>query len=210
MGQIKQGILGDVSGKVGTVIGSRWKGISFIRAKAAHFSDAKTQKQLITRAVFTKLGKLAKSLFIPVIKPIWNDSAETMTGFNNFMKVNFKVVDPELSLAENEGLQLSIGDVAPVDNLKIVDNVAVPGGVTITWKDNSGYFEASTGDLLRVVAICGDQAVAITPTGATRSMETADVLLPFGSGVSVRVFVFFENTANTKFSNDKNVLVTVS
>ena len=34
MGTIKQGILGGFSGKVGTVIGGSWKGISYMRSQA--------------------------------------------------------------------------------------------------------------------------------------------------------------------------------
>lgn len=34
MGTIKQGILGGFSGKVGTVIGGSWKGISYMRLQA--------------------------------------------------------------------------------------------------------------------------------------------------------------------------------
>lgn len=34
MGTIKQGILGGFSGKVGTVAGSSWKGISYMRGRA--------------------------------------------------------------------------------------------------------------------------------------------------------------------------------
>ena len=36
MGTIKQGILGGFSGKVGTVVGSSWKGISYMRGKTTN------------------------------------------------------------------------------------------------------------------------------------------------------------------------------
>jgi hypothetical protein len=34
MGKINQGILGGFSGKVGSVVGGSWKGISYMRGKA--------------------------------------------------------------------------------------------------------------------------------------------------------------------------------
>ena len=38
MGTIKQGILGGFSGKVGTVVGSTWKSVHYMRALAVSFS----------------------------------------------------------------------------------------------------------------------------------------------------------------------------
>ena len=39
MGTIKQGILGGFSGKVGTVVGSTWKSVHYMRALAVSFSS---------------------------------------------------------------------------------------------------------------------------------------------------------------------------
>ena len=52
MGTIKQGILGPFSGKVGTVIGSFWKGIAVMRGIAPSITDAKSYAQLEQRANF--------------------------------------------------------------------------------------------------------------------------------------------------------------
>ena len=49
MAKIGQGILGPFSGKVGTVIGSSWNGIPYIKSKATTFHDAKTPAQLAHR-----------------------------------------------------------------------------------------------------------------------------------------------------------------
>lgn len=43
MGTIKQGILGGFSGKVGTVIGSSWKGISYMRSRAQSVKNPRTE-----------------------------------------------------------------------------------------------------------------------------------------------------------------------
>ena len=210
MAIINQGILGGISGTVGTVVGSSWKGIDYIRAKATSYNDANTEGQIATRGAFTKIVKIAKSLMASVIRPIWNPKANKMSGFNYFFKTNFKLIDPMLEVAECEGVKISIGDLPLPTNLAIADNAAVPGGVTISWDDNSGAFGALPDDQLRVVAICGDEAMALDPTGITRMQETANVVLPFGANVDVRVFAFFENANNKSFSNDINFLVHVS
>ena len=54
MGTIKQGILGGFSGKVGTVVGSSWKGISYMRGLATRYtstshSSPKTECSYLTQ-----------------------------------------------------------------------------------------------------------------------------------------------------------------
>ena len=45
MGTIKQGILGGFSGKVGTVVGSSWKGISYMRGLATRYTSTSHSSQ---------------------------------------------------------------------------------------------------------------------------------------------------------------------
>ena len=47
MGTIKQGILGGLNGKVGTVIGSSWKGITYMRGRAQHVNNPRTVGKFI-------------------------------------------------------------------------------------------------------------------------------------------------------------------
>lgn len=62
MGTIKQGILGGFSGKVGTVIGSSWKGISYMRGRAQNVKNPQTEKQIEQRSKF--------ALTLDFLKPI--------------------------------------------------------------------------------------------------------------------------------------------
>ena len=52
MGTLVNGILGGFSGKVGTVVGSFWKGIASMRAYTPNVSSPNTPKQLEQRAKF--------------------------------------------------------------------------------------------------------------------------------------------------------------
>ena len=64
MGTIKKGILGGVSGKVGTIVGVHWKSSYYIRAHAAKVSNPRTPKQQEQR------GKFATAFgFLKTIKP---------------------------------------------------------------------------------------------------------------------------------------------
>ena len=64
MGIINQGILGGFSGKVGPIVGFRWKSNYYIRARAAKVSNPRTPKQQEQR------GKFATAFsFLKAIKP---------------------------------------------------------------------------------------------------------------------------------------------
>lgn len=72
MGAIKQGILGSFSGKVGTVVGSSWMGISYMRALSPNVKDARSPKQLAQREKFA----LANA-FIKPITLAYNESKKS-------------------------------------------------------------------------------------------------------------------------------------
>ena len=44
----------------------------------------------------------------------------------------------------------------------------------------------------------------------TRATKGANILLPFGSGVSAHVYAFFENEGKSKYSPDQHAVVVVS
>ena len=62
MGKIKQGILGGFRGKVGTVIGSSWNGISYMRGQAQSVRNANTEAQQAQRAFFKQVQELTSQL----------------------------------------------------------------------------------------------------------------------------------------------------
>ena len=46
MGTINQGVSGGFSGKVGTIIGSSWKGITYLRGRTPRHTDNQNQHQI--------------------------------------------------------------------------------------------------------------------------------------------------------------------
>ena len=62
MGKIKQGILGGFKGKVGTVIGSSWNGIAYMKGLPQSQKDPKTAAQLMQRNFFKELQHLVSQL----------------------------------------------------------------------------------------------------------------------------------------------------
>ncbi|HEY4789403.1 MAG TPA: DUF6266 family protein, partial [Bacteroidales bacterium] len=62
MGVIKQGILGGVAGKVGTVIGGSWKGINYLRSIPTSVANPNTAKQQDQRTKFSTVLSFLKPL----------------------------------------------------------------------------------------------------------------------------------------------------
>ena len=75
MGTIKQGILGGFNGKVGTVIGASWKGITYMRGIAASNSNPQTEAQLDQRARFVAFfSQWLQRVDIPRVNVSWTET----------------------------------------------------------------------------------------------------------------------------------------
>jgi len=209
MGIINQGILGGVSGTVGNVVGGSWKGIDYLRGKAENYNDAQTEEQVNQRTKFAACVAFSQSIMDTLIKPIWDRKAVKMSGFNLFMKTNINVFDDEGQLIGLENLKLSVGSLPLPTGIVVQNDGVVAGAIRITWEDNSGIGKASATDRLRVVAISNGALVDMKGLAFTRSEGLANVQLPYGSGVTIHVYVFFQNDGNTMYSKDFHQMVVV-
>lgn len=88
MGTIKQGILGGFNGKVGTVVGSSWKGTAYMRGRAQHIKNPRTAGQIYQRnamkAIALALRPIASTLSLTFAK-----CAGKMSGYNKAVSVNY-------------------------------------------------------------------------------------------------------------------------
>ena len=110
MGTIKQGILGGFSGKVGTVIGSSWKGISYMKGRAQSVRNPKTAAQVMQRNYFRQLASLAAQLTDDQLHALFPKSVKGMTRRNLLQKqldacaaISGDVKATDLSLLEGIG-----------------------------------------------------------------------------------------------------------
>lgn len=84
MGTIKQGILGGFSGKVGTVIGSSWKGISYMRGRAQNVKNPRTERQMEQRSKFALTLDFLKPI-TPFVRTGFKAYTSKQTAFNAAM-----------------------------------------------------------------------------------------------------------------------------
>ena len=205
MGTIKQGILGQFSGKVGTVIGSSWKGQGVMRGIAPHVSDAKTDGQLAVRQKFTVVMNFIHSM-IQFLRIGFKNYAVNMTEFNAAFSYNrlnaIQGTYPNFTIDYPNAL-VSRGNLSPALNQTAASTVA--GTILFTWADNSDELNASPTDpnLLLIYNPEKNQAVYFRDLGE-RADLTQSVTVPHSfSGDLVHCYIAFETADGFEQSNSK-------
>jgi hypothetical protein len=205
MGTIKKGILGGFSGKVGTVIGGNWKGIDYMRGKAASVSNPKTEAQLDQRARFGAALKFLQPL-TSFIRVGFKNYAVKMTAFNSAMSYNLNNalsgVYPDYFIDYPSAL-VSRGSLPGALNPTVLSST--PGQVDFAWEDNSQDANASANDkvLLVVFNPIKQQAISIVG-GNDRSAGNQFVTVPstFGDD-EVHCYIAFQNANQSVLSNSQ-------
>jgi hypothetical protein len=200
MAKINQGILGGFSGTVGPVIGGSWKGIPYMRSKPGKYSYPPTKKQSSYRIKFTAQISFAKSLLVSIIKPIWDQKAVKMSGFDLFLKTNKDVFDHTGAISDFSMLKLSLGDLPLPNNLAVVNAAGGNGDINITWNNNSGVGSAAATDRLWVATLLDNIPLVLPELTFTRNEQQATIKLPYKTGDTVHVYLFFNNEKNNTYS----------
>lgn len=91
MGKISQRILGGFSGKVGNIIGGKWKGIDYMRVKPANVANPQTEGQVEQRTKFSTVLQFLQPIS-DFIKVGYKNYAIKMTQFNSAMSYIFKML----------------------------------------------------------------------------------------------------------------------
>ena len=203
MGTIKQGILGGFSGKVGTVIGGNWKGIDYMRSKAASVSNPKTEAQLDQRARFGAALKFLQPL-TSFLRVGFKNYAVKMTAFNSAMSYNLNNalsgVYPEYFIDYASAL-VSRGTLPGALNPQVQSSTL--GQVDFTWQDNSQDANASANDKVLLVVFNPAKQLAITIVGGNdRAAGGQAVTVPSSfAGDQVECFIAFQNLNQSVLSN---------
>ena len=180
MGTIKQGILGGFSGKVGTVIGSSWKGISYMRGQAQHVKNPRSSGQVDQRSKFNlALNFLQPN--VPYIRIGYNSQAAKQTEFNAAM--SYIVKNAITGTSPNYALDYTKVMVSRGGLTQVTDAAAswaaATSKLTVTWTDNSGVGSALATDKAMPFVYNKDKNETIYNTeGATRTTHTMDITVP--------------------------------
>lgn len=174
MGVIKQGILGGVSGKVGSVVGSSWKGIATLKALPLSVANPNTAGQQAQRGAMTKIVAASRALQAALIQPLWSPQAVKMSGYNLFVQKNISkfdatgLVSPSTFLATTGTL---LGAAIATSVTDVSDSAT-----TLTWSDNSGQSGALGTDIAVGVSYNATLDLwKVSDNSATRANETLSI-----------------------------------
>ena len=199
MGRISQGILGGVRGTVGTVIGGSWKGISYIRGKAASRKSSSTVKQLEQRTKFKLVADFLSTLS-GLLKFGFKDFEQQQTGRNHAMAYAI-----QNSIAgEYPALSIDFAKVLVTMGSKIPGaaqasaSAGTAGLVNFSWQGNTGKGIASANDKPLMVAHCPEMNQSIYLVAASnREAGSASLEVPAFSGKEVHTWISFQTEDQT-------------
>lgn len=133
MARLTQGILGGISGKIGNVVGSSWKGIPVIKTKPLSVSNPRTTSQTTQRTKLTNVVNFSKEILTTIIKPLWDRFAQQASGYNDFVRANIALFDAAMPSPVTD-LVISTGKMqaTPITstNWNITDDI-----LTLSWDD---------------------------------------------------------------------------
>ena len=198
MGIIKRGILGGFAGKVANVVGSSWRGISYIKALPLSVANPRTEGQVNQRNKFTAVTQFLQPNSAMVALG-YKAYATGMTARNAAFTgtaPDFSV-DPALALLSRGKLQKAVGQTAGY----------LSDELTVGWTANSTQFNASPTDVAMVLAYNAAKKESVfVLEGITRADATAVLDIPtYFAGDEVEVYLAFRAADGSMVSDSVHV-----
>ena len=202
MGKIKTGILGGFQGKVGTVIGSTWRGESIMRALPKTAAKAPTESQRIQRLKFKAVSEFLNPLRSTLSTYFGNDTGvkskynmATSYHITNAVEVTeqgTQILYPRVLVAK--------GTLFGFQNLTTTQSETV---ITLNWEDNTVFGNAKAEDTVNVVCYIEEvNTFYVFESIANRDGLTASVTLPQNFlGYNVEVYAFLYDKVSKTSSN---------
>ena len=202
MGIISKGILGPVSGTVGTVIGGSWKGIAYIRSQSTSRRTEFTLPQLEQQRKFATTIAFLQPM-VAFLSFTFREFAVKKSGFNSAFSYTLKhaiagsypdyEIDYSLALVSRGDLPNATTPAA-----------AAPTTTSIhyTWTDNSGVGKAAPTDQSLLVVYCPSRNQCLFSTsGGERSAGAATIdVTPF-QGQTVQTYIGFVSENGKDIAN---------
>lgn len=203
MATFLKGITGAYSGKVGNVVGSRWRNVDYIRSLPRPSGKPASPAQLTQRARFAMAVA-----FLSPIKDLLNlgfsDSEQaTATGYNvalsHLLRTGMTGDYPEVEIDYTK-VQISRGSLATPVGLDFSETG--PGEVTVSWQPLTNSFNAFADDSVVVLVYNTDKAFFSVYEDAEREDGSLLFELPEAfSGDELEAWVFMGHRDGKLTSN---------
>lgn len=211
MAKIPQGILGGVSGKIGGIVGSSWKGINVIKTKPLSVANPKTVPQVAQRTMFKQCTIFASSILSDFIKPYWDRFAVKMSGYNAFVRKNVELFSGDFP---SYAASIVIGDgVMSADVLSAIAPAAGDTDISVSWVVSAQPKFKAGNDLADHVWCYANGTIAGTNTGsATREDESCIIELsrPLVEGEVLHGYMVTRRADGTVVSRTSYATTTVT
>ena len=180
MAQFNKGILGGFSGKVGTVVGAKWRGKFIMRSLPSKSGKPATEAQIKQRTKFSMIAK-----FLAPVRKITARFYGEYQGSRSRtdLAMSYQMTDAIVEKPNGEfeinfkKVVLSKGYVptVPLEKIELVD-----GNVSVTWSDNSDKNNAKENDRVLVILFSkSNQEFFVTPeTDIFRKDKKAEIKIP--------------------------------
>lgn len=190
MAKIPSGILGAVSGRIGNIVGSSWKGINYIRSYVIP-GNPNTVAQQTERNEFALIVKIAKNVLGSVIQIFWDPFIKNNSGWAHFIGINRKLLT---ALGNPETMHMAEGTLEP-DTITGANLVGTD--VVVTWAGVPiGNGQLTDPAIVVIYDILND--VAFVDASATRTAGTVNVAVGAGRGAAfLFCWLFFADHATT-------------
>jgi hypothetical protein len=193
MAIITQGIMGGFSGTVGTVVGSRWRGINIMRSRATYSKDRMhTPAQLDQQLKFGLVNRFTKTLS-PLLTITHKRYAQRKTGCNSAVSYLLEHAVTGSSPAFELDYSKVLISRGPLMGAQEAAATADPDAmINFRWRDNSSVAGTKTSDRAIVVVYCPAlQQSRYAITTATRSSEAVSLQALGFSGYTVHTWLGF-------------------
>lgn len=179
MGKVNLGIMDDVRGKVGKVVGGVWNGISYLRAIPSHVKNPNTIAQQRQRLRFKLTAELMNSLS-PLLNYGFASGAGGRTPVNRAMSFNISHIltgeFPDFEIDYSK-LVIARGKLTPIYDATVSGDTWRT--VNFTWEDTTGTGNADADDRVMLLIIDVDKGVPVYRTeGIMREDEEAEITIP--------------------------------
>lgn len=202
MGKINQGIWGGFSGKVGLVVGCRWKNIYYIRSRAARVSNPNTEKQRCQRGKFRMAVNFMKTI-LPFVQIGFSNYEQNKSAYNaaiSYLMRHAFTGSGANAVLDYDRVRVCQGSLTSA----VGASVSLQGGnVKILWTDNGGDGDAADDDTAMVLVYNKTREEAVyNLSSASRASCFCLLRLPMGwEADELAIYLGFRSSDGKRLSN---------
>lgn len=202
MGIIRNGANGGFSGKAGSVVGSNWKDINYIKGLPKKSNKAPSQAQLEQQARFALVIKTLQPVTKLLNEGFKNGKTARATGYNLALQhlINNAITGTYPNFAiDYSKMVISKGNLIAPSNPQLAIDAGTLG---ISWSPILSKYGAFLTDELTALIYNPAKNIYLPAEGATRGEGSLEFELPTEfAGDTLHVYLFFTSIEGNRHSN---------